>query len=621
MRIQKLRLEGFRSYREAVEVADLDRVNVFLGENAAGKSSLLDAVDYALSGTCRGTDQGGRGAERLISRSMDGKPAAKTFKIVLTTAQGEVVRGPGAGPNSKYQDTVNQLIGPRKGRNTQALEVALQPGLFLELPPAEQRALLLAIVGGDIDKEHVLKELGDAAQHLPRGALDSLAMLDQAEQSLRLRRPQIKRALDELVVAAPPVLTVRLPDGMDPAQVLETSKAELAQFNEQRYEITTRTRARSMAAAGAKARREAVEKKKAEAQSLLARMMSVEEVRAKVEALTAQVEEASRKDSAAKQKQGELKQRVAATERIVTALKPLLDVGEKLGLCKTCAPKLAKLCKQHEEELAKLKASLRPGPETKGGIKEVERQLEELDQVYEMIRDKQAQLQAIDAEIAALPAEAEAAQDPEEAETLAGLEKTIQSGNRYIDEIQKLLYSQEQAESVKGRRLALETELAALEVLIKRLGAGGDLRSSILGPGAANFEKEVNELLDKVAWGKCRIRVDAERWGIDYRPAEHGVPVPADMLSTSERYRLSLALAAVIARRAGLGLLCLDGADVLVGAHKAALAQVLEAAGLEQAIVCASTARPSAPPEMEGWRFYEVKQDGGQSTVARLSTS
>ena len=51
----KLSLEGFTSYRDKVEVDftgfDLACIS---GQNGAGKSSLLDAITYALYGKARG---------------------------------------------------------------------------------------------------------------------------------------------------------------------------------------------------------------------------------------------------------------------------------------------------------------------------------------------------------------------------------------------------------------------------------------------------------------------------------------------------------------------------------------------------------------------------------------
>jgi len=46
MRIQKLTLVNFRSYKNAVSIEDLSDVNVFVGPNIAGKSNVLEALQY-----------------------------------------------------------------------------------------------------------------------------------------------------------------------------------------------------------------------------------------------------------------------------------------------------------------------------------------------------------------------------------------------------------------------------------------------------------------------------------------------------------------------------------------------------------------------------------------------
>jgi len=70
-----------------------------VGQNYSGKSTILDAICYALKGVCRGTDEGGRGADKLVSADGNGRPLAKSFTVKLETDLGIIERtGPGDGP-------------------------------------------------------------------------------------------------------------------------------------------------------------------------------------------------------------------------------------------------------------------------------------------------------------------------------------------------------------------------------------------------------------------------------------------------------------------------------------------------------------------------------------------
>ena len=64
MKINKLSLTNFRNHKRT-EVT-LDRINFFVGQNNAGKSSILAAIEWALTGRCLWTDRAGRGAADLV---------------------------------------------------------------------------------------------------------------------------------------------------------------------------------------------------------------------------------------------------------------------------------------------------------------------------------------------------------------------------------------------------------------------------------------------------------------------------------------------------------------------------------------------------------------------------
>lgn len=64
MKINTLAVENFRNHKSTQLV--LDKVNFFVGQNNAGKTSLLAAIEWGLTGRCMWTDKAGRGAADLV---------------------------------------------------------------------------------------------------------------------------------------------------------------------------------------------------------------------------------------------------------------------------------------------------------------------------------------------------------------------------------------------------------------------------------------------------------------------------------------------------------------------------------------------------------------------------
>jgi exonuclease SbcC len=64
LKINSLSIENFRSHKKT-EI-NLDRINFFAGGNNAGKTSILAAIEWALTGHCLWTDRAGRGAADLV---------------------------------------------------------------------------------------------------------------------------------------------------------------------------------------------------------------------------------------------------------------------------------------------------------------------------------------------------------------------------------------------------------------------------------------------------------------------------------------------------------------------------------------------------------------------------
>src|SRR5690349_5234130 len=72
MRFRKIKLENFRSHTDTT--LELDRLTVIRGTNAAGKSSIEQAIQITIAGHADGTTADGKGSVGLIRAG-----AAKAF--------------------------------------------------------------------------------------------------------------------------------------------------------------------------------------------------------------------------------------------------------------------------------------------------------------------------------------------------------------------------------------------------------------------------------------------------------------------------------------------------------------------------------------------------------------
>ncbi len=124
-----------------IELVALDLATGVLqvaGPNGAGKSSVLDAVEAALGGA-RYTPREPirRGAQR--SRVVIETETLVIERVWTAKADRLVVRSRDGEPVTRPQEHLDDLLGP----------LAFDPIAFAELPPAEQRATLLRLVGVD----------------------------------------------------------------------------------------------------------------------------------------------------------------------------------------------------------------------------------------------------------------------------------------------------------------------------------------------------------------------------------------------------------------------------------------------------------------------------------------
>lgn len=156
MRINKLSIENFRNHKKTE--LNLDRINFFVGGNNAGKTSILAAIEWGLTGRCMWTDRAGRGAADLVRQgekhAIVAMEVAGLGAVVRSLPPHTLQAGKVSGVN-EGQAAIHNALGAAEDR----LRVALNAGAFVNMSQAEQRAFLFNAYGLTWTVDQVAAEL------------------------------------------------------------------------------------------------------------------------------------------------------------------------------------------------------------------------------------------------------------------------------------------------------------------------------------------------------------------------------------------------------------------------------------------------------------------------------
>lgn len=613
MKIKSIKLKGFRSHGNT-NIQDMAKYNILMGYNGAGKSSIIDAIAYALTGTCRGTDEGGRGAEVLNMQLADA--IGGIGYVGLGTSAGTIERTVGQGPRSP----IHENILKKSGLSGAMARVLAQPTQFMRLKPAEQKELLVSLMSAKVTVDEVKELLGDCL-NVPMGAslvlenFTSAAGLDEVEKQVRAQRPIYKRDLADCVYKQ----MENMPHVDATPELLEEGQETLSELER---EIGA---ARERVYGAAKRNSELLQRRidlKARAQAIDDRLDAIGSAAHINEALTdlrTQLQQAEHSTAERSQQANKIRAEIQLAKGNAQVLK---ENGVRLksvkGNCPTCTQSvpeshsketLANMgakykeleagIKKHEKLLNELEQLPMINPNTmRTDIQALEKSLHELDQLKER---REETLKDLDKAEAAQP-EAEVSE-----EGIKELEQRIVNGKAYIADIQAVLSEKRRAQATRVRAQELEAKLEWTEAMVALVGPKGPFRAKLISGELGGFLLEVNALVQ--AFGLPQLTVELEPWTIKVGT------LPAVMLSESEQYRLSLAFAGVFAKRTGAGILCLDAAEILDSDNRGLLPEVLDLCGLEQAIIAATGDMPETVPTEGEWKYYQVSKSNGVSVV------
>jgi exonuclease SbcC len=607
VKITTLNLSNFRNH--ASTQIPLDNINIFCGRNAAGKSSIKNAVEYLLTGRCSGlTDEAGRGAAEDLPR--DGTEAATVMAVI--DGLGTVTRSTGSsglsveglsGP-TKDQQT---LLCERLSATTDVISAVVNTSRFLTLPPGEQKFILFALLGLSFDhsilKQHISEDCAGVFDRLYppglAGGAEVFAQLDKIFREERRFQKKIRKDLE--AQAGTEQENSNLPPGA--WENREDIKKQLADLKIRRDQMLgTRARALAVGEQGNKIQDEG---------------MALEDELPRLEQEEKDLRPAG-DERAEANRQENLTERVQKLEQEFESARNWREAEHKL-LAEHQGNK-----KGWEELLKTIKTNnscpLGPGitcdADKDKMIKRVRAGLAEIDGYIE---NQQTKVDQWDQKTAELQKDLEKAQ--------ADLDEYNLTQNRWKMKVQKLEQTQEQIQNLRdtldqmeeydpddlvqleqdidtfGQRIAngdalaqqlaveaarrqerekltekqetARAEVQALEKLVKLFGPKG-LRQELLAGKLAKLQARADERMQRLTGGEYRIEFSTEgKEGFSLVVYRGDVPKKVRQLSTSEKMRLGVVMADVLNGLTGLGQRIVDDAETLDPQHNMALIGLL----------------------------------------------
>ncbi|MDR9788377.1 MAG: AAA family ATPase [Peptococcaceae bacterium MAG4] len=272
MKINRLIIENFRNHKKT-EI-NMERINFFAGHNNAGKTSILAAIEWALTGRCIWTDKAGRGAADLVRQGEKQAAVALDVEglgVVVRSLPPHSLQVERASGVNEGQAAIYNYLGVDESR----LQVAFNAGAFLAMSQAEQRAFLFSAYGLSWTAEQVAAELArwlaekkysdEEAQRLaakargyyPAGVASGPEIFEAMEKRAKEERRELKKDKQQIESALDEIKAASL--NQVPPEGLEDLKNRLAGMKKRRDEMLKACGA----SREAQARRQALEERSA----------------------------------------------------------------------------------------------------------------------------------------------------------------------------------------------------------------------------------------------------------------------------------------------------------------------------------------------------------------------
>lgn len=641
MQITGIALRNFRSYG-SIDLPFTAWRTLVIGRNNTGKSSLRDAIKWALTGLCDGLDRGGRGVVLLVRdgaaalevrvdikglgtvvRRFDGKTTTLEVGRYLDDDGEDVFDPVIRGTTGDVQAAILKKLGTRE----EILEAALGSE-FLRLDHDDAKSLLLRLLNVRIevavDDLVALGELtaAEAGNDGPPARSVALGELDELEKKARDKRLVAKQRVKDIGTPREP----KLPAVLERAPKLEELVTAEARLEAEAGAMIAAEGRRLGDHATASTRVTELEGRLREYQRQMgtvdvdASRTRLDVLQAEKAAAIAQVDRARLADLQAKiaDTRGEL----SSAERVLIAVRAhspkrgcVLDASIP---CKTPATAFAGQVEALDGTRKTLMRKMAADQDAAATIQAAADQLNLLEaeerriagalQGYEKTEGAWDQTKRdLDAARAVLEATS-ATPNPEidrKREQLAGIRERVQAWRDHAARVGAYQDSLRKLERYQA-------DVARLEVLCSTLGAKG-VRVDALAAALERFTRKVNGFLQSWGYG---VTFALDPWDV----IVNGRPVR--MFSKSEKLRIGIALQLAIVEAADLGFAFIDEADMLDPINNSLLAQLVMTTGIGvegsagQIIVAATRGDDYEPPAHPHLQVVRLALDDVTGTTA-----
>ncbi len=639
----KITLKNFRSH--ANTTLNLARRTYLVGHNNAGKSSVFDALGWAITGRCRGLDGLNREIEELIrenqKRGLGVRVELAEFGSVERQTDGRQVflkMKDWTGSNKQQQDEFYRLT-----RTTEALWLAcLDSSIFLNLHHAEAKALTMGVLNVRIPADK-LEPLGIA------GPL-SVEELDGHYRAVFARRTDAKNLLEGHAIYPEP----EDPDEPPAVEDLEASVATLREEERTMIEAAGKGRGRHAELTRQLAdQREDLARVEARIRGYGDPNTEIDEVEAEIAKLPAPPEPTAAtpgnlfgkaEDSPAK-KQSDAIGRKLIDERgrlrlledsvagiaghkpdkgcvidgSIPCLTPakefsgkLADVRKSIKEIKATVETLTAEAKSIDDQVAAERKAATDALTAERRMNEHRRELERrrsaaTAKLASKQTDEERGLELTGQILDTEKALATLGEVDEDTTDLVALQQRIARGAGIVKAAQAWHFAKGQHDQSVARAESLREEVATLEKRCDALGPKG-LIVEALEQARARFEDQVNAALAPFGYS---LAFQFDPWTVRVNGRK------STQLSESERLRVGVALQLAIATIAGFGLACIDRVDMLDARNREALGDVV--AAFDGQLLMASTKDTNAPefeapPMDDDEAFYAFALDDERTT-------